>query len=248
MARHRFPSQTLVLALLASAASAEVVCTLDQATLSVAALQRARGRLSQPGLRTAGSREDCAKKLVESVDQTPVDGCSAGCLRELVGVYTDAALKIRQALLASNNPGNRVLYAKDEIGVRTRLHEKLKNEAKQIDPSGAELRRNFGELADVYELLDDPRSYHQMISSDAARAALGPKAFGVWAKALRSCSEWKFLAGSNRDSPQLIRALCDESCRPELEKLEATLPNTTQEVRETVVNLVPAVAKCPGQP
>lgn len=235
------------LAVLALAApiAAQVDCNLDPGTTTVETLQRARARLGASH-QTPFARADCARDMVRFM-ATP-EPCSDACLRELVGLYKDAAVYERRAHDAARTAENRRDYAKREIDARSKLHDLLKSDAKGIDRDGNDLRRNFADLADIFEIESEGRRYHELISGDEVRAKLGPKAFEVWARALRSCSAWNFTAGTDRDQPKLLRELCADGCRPELKKLEDTLPSTSPEARVKAENLVPMTAQCPAAP
>jgi hypothetical protein len=227
---------------LAWASPALADCLFQPGTITTEGVQVVRRKMRTQ--RRVFAASDCADEAISSA-ASPESG-DATCLRELVELHKDAAYYHRRAHEAARTPEARAAFAAREIQARSKLHAFLKDEARSIDPEGHELRRNFADLADVYEIEQDARSYHQLISSEALRATFGPKAFEVWARALRSCSRWDFVTGRNRDMPALVRELCTADCRPELEKLEHSLPEASPEARGKAANLVPTTAQCLG--
>ena len=192
----------------------------DSATNNLT-LQRARARIMD-SQKTQFERSECGQSA--AIDALPFFDCGY-CQKEVIGLFKDAAKMQRESALEyKSDQLSYISFLNDEIKIRVNLNLYFNNHSDLI-----ELQKvNLAEIADAYERTERGMEFHQYASAQSGKDAFGVTPFVVWAKAIRSCSDWNFNAGKNRISTiQLRNAICVSACQSEYKKIESALKNSS---------------------
>ncbi|SFN31189.1 hypothetical protein SAMN05216289_11368 [Dokdonella immobilis] len=194
-------------------------CPIGDWTYSESSLQKARGRIKSTAHKSVSSRIQCGLAIDEAFDGAAVfpKECSA-CVREYVGFLLDMTQYERLAAEQTASAKSRSDYYESEIRTRRKLAEFLRA-LPQEDWTRATWTRNFEGLGDAMERMHDGHDYH-VAATLAADRDMSVKTFETWARAIRSCDEWDFVQGQNRDLPALKEALlCVDECKLALTRI-----------------------------
>lgn len=234
----------------AATAAAATACEQDW-EYSVASLQAARNLLKSPARQDVRSRINCGRQVLDALDRATLpEGC-AQCRREYARLLLDHIARLRALAEGSASANNRKHYYEQEIATRQRFGEFLASSGDE-ELAKAYWSRNFEGLGDAMERAHFGQQYHEEALSASHSRIMSDKSFKTWARAIRSCEEWDFASGPNRDMVGLRKSLlCEDECRQAL----STIRQRVQEGRvidqalmtQVLDGLLPALESCPAE-
>jgi len=229
-------------------ASANTFCEKDWRP-SVGELQEARARIKSNSLKNASARIKCAKPIVAALSGKTIDPACALCEREYVALLKDVGRYARDAAEQSASLENKQKLYRYEIDVRQSLGAFLTT-ASDRTLFVKDWQSNFEALGDAMERIGSGSEFHRLALVASTRGQISQKSYETWARAIRSCQDWNFQSGRNRDLAGLKKVLlCVDECKLALTKIRQRATSGTPDsgllINDILDTLLPALAECP---
>lgn len=166
------------------------------------------------------ARADCIRIVLSSPGLSIIDPNCSECAGQFASLLSDSATFTRQAVPKLRTNDNKLAVLRREQVIRERLHDLILNDASN-QLVRRYLERNFEEWGDslesaglYYGARDTAKTFHDLVLTQESVDWMTKKSIDTWARALRSCPEWNFRSGRDRDKAKLTDTLCKgkEAC------------------------------------